>query len=191
MEAVTVWTALIAAAELSGAKVILVADGPGNLGTQTRWGVSALLAGNSMNAAGVLGGRPIAALRISFADRRQRHRGVSHHSLTILQKVCHVSTHVAVPELEGDRRDAVWRALLDAGLEQRHQLVEVNGRPGLDLLERSGVDVESMGRGPADDPAFFLSAAAAGVLAGRMASGSARWASPSSTDASPPGDTPR
>jgi hypothetical protein len=32
-----------------------------------------------------------------------------------------------------------------------------------------------MGRTPAQDPAFFLSAGAAGVLAGRMAAGSRRY----------------
>jgi hypothetical protein len=35
--------------------------------------------------------------------------------------------------------------------------------------------VRSMGRGPEDDPAFFLAAGAAGVLAARMAAGSRRW----------------
>ena len=32
-----------------------------------------------------------------------------------------------------------------------------------------------MGRTPADDPAFFLAAGAAGVLAGRMATGARAW----------------
>jgi hypothetical protein len=34
-----------------------------------------------------------------------------------------------------------------------------------------------MGRGPSEDPAFFLAAGAAGVLAARMAAGSRRWRS--------------
>ena len=84
LEAVTIWTGLLAAAELVGADVVIVADGPGNLGTDTTWGVSALASGHALNAAEALGGRPVAALRISFADARERHRGVSHHSLTIL-----------------------------------------------------------------------------------------------------------
>ena len=32
-----------------------------------------------------------------------------------------------------------------------------------------------MGRAVADDPAFFLAAGAAGVLAGRVAAGNRRW----------------
>ena len=179
LEAVTVWTGMLAAKEVLGGEVIVVADGPGNLGTDTMWGVSALAGGNALNAAAVLGGRPVPALRVSFADVRARHRGVSHHTLTILSKVCLVETNVPVPALEDDgEREAVWAALRDARLEGRHQLVEVSGGPALDELVRRGVEVTSMGRGPGDDPAFFHAAGAAGVLAGRMASGTRRWRSP-------------
>jgi hypothetical protein len=171
LEAVTVWSGLLAAREVLEADVVVVADGPGNLGTATKWGVSALGAGNSLNAAAILGGRPVAALRVSFADDRARHVGLSHHSLTILSEVCLVEAHVAVPTLEGEEREALWRDLREAGLEERHQLIEVQGRPALDLLEELGVEVESMGRSAEQDPAFFLAAGAAGVLAGRMAAG--------------------
>jgi hypothetical protein len=169
-EAVTLWSALLAAVTLLEAEAVVVADGPGNLGSATTWGVSALANGHALDAAETLGGRPVAALRVSFADGRERHRVVSHHSLTILDQVCHVAANVAVPVLGDDgQRDAVWDALRVRGLEDKHRLVEVDGRPALDELERRGVEVASMGRSPADDPAFFLAAGAAGVLAGRMA----------------------
>jgi len=172
---VTIWTALLAAVELGAADVVFVADGPGTLGTETTWGVSALGSGHALIAADTLGGRPVAALRISFADARERHRGVSHHSITILDRVCRVAADVAVPVLEGPERDLVWNALRERHLEERHQLVEVDGRPALDELERSSVEVDSMGRTAPDDPAFFLAAGAAGILAGRMAVRSRGW----------------
>jgi hypothetical protein len=176
LEAVTLWTALLAAAEILRADVAIVADGPGNLGTETTWGVSALASGDALNAVETLGGRPVAALRVSFADERPRHHGVSHHSLTILEKVATVRANVAVPTLEDEaQRTALWDALRARHLEERHQLVEVDGRPALDELARRGVEVESMGRGPAEDPAFFLAAGAAGVLAARIAAGSRAW----------------
>jgi hypothetical protein len=129
-----------------------------------------------VNAAATLGGRPIPVLRVSFVDPRERHRGVSHHSLTILRDVCKVAVDVPVPTLSSDReREAVWGALRAASLEDRHQLVEVDGRPALDELHARGVVARSMGRIEEDDPAFFLAAGAAGVLAGRMAAGSRRW----------------
>ena len=175
-EAVTLWTALLGAKEVLDADVVVVADGPGNLGTDTRWGVSALGSGVSLNAVSLLGGRPVAALRMSFADHRPRHRGVSHHSLTILGRVCAADVNVAVPSLDDEgQRAEVWAALRAASLEERHQLVEADGRPALAKLEELGVDVESMGRSPAADPAFFLAAGAAGVMGGRMVVAGRTW----------------
>jgi hypothetical protein len=176
LEAVTIWTGLLAAKEVLEADVVVVADGPGNLGTDTTWGVSALASGFALNAAEALGGVPVAALRVSFGDTRPRHRVVSHHSLTILEKVCTAKANVAVPILEDEReRDAVWEALRARKLEEKHQLVEVDGRPALTKLEELGFEIESMGRTPKDDPAFFLAAGAAGVLAGRLAAESLRY----------------
>jgi hypothetical protein len=176
LEAVNVFTALLAARFASGADVIAVGDGPGNTGTGTAWGATDVASAMSLNAAAIVGARPIAALRISFADPRERHRGVSHHSLTALSRVAVQPVHVAVPAIEDDdRRSAVWSALREAKLEDRHQLVEVNGRPALDLLQQRGMEIESMGRSLADDPEFFLAAGAAGVLAGRMARQDRDW----------------
>jgi hypothetical protein len=178
LEAVTIWTGLLAATEILEAEVIVVADGPGNLGTGTTWGVSALSSGHALMAARTLEGRPIPALRVSFADERQRHRGVSHHSLTILGEVCTVDVNVPVPVLaDEEQRAAVWDALRSRKLEELHHLVEVDGAPGVDELRARGIDVRSMGRGIDDDPAFFLAAGAAGVLAGRMAAENRRWRS--------------
>jgi hypothetical protein len=176
LEAVTVWTGLLAAKDLLDAEVIVVADGPGNLGTDTTWGVTALSSGHALMAARTLGGRAVPALRVSFADERERHRGVSHHSLTILADVCKVDVNVPVPVLQDDgQRSAVWDALRSRKLEETHHLVEVDGQPALEELRARGIDVRTMGRGIDDDPAFFLAAGAAGVLAGRLAAENRRW----------------
>ena len=122
------------------------------------------------------------ALRISFADPRERHRGVSHHSLTALARVALVETHVAVPVIQDEeRRVMVWEALRGANIDRRHQLVEATGQPALDLLADRGLQPESMGRRVGDDPEFFLAAGAAGILAGRMAQGDRTWKAPSSS----------
>jgi hypothetical protein len=129
-----------------------------------------------LNAAARLGGKPIPALRVSFADERERHRGVSHHSLTILRDVCLVETNVPVPALDDEQRRAtVWGALRAASLEDRHRLVEVDGRPALEELAARRVEVTSMGRTAEQDPAFFEAAGAAGILAGRMSVQDRRW----------------
>ena len=176
LEAVNTFTGLLAAQAAAGAEVVVVGDGPGNTGTDTIWGATDIESAMSLNAAAILGGRPVAALRISFADPRARHRVVSHHVLTALARVAMAPVHVAVPVVADEgRRDAVWAALRQAKLEERHQLVEVTGQPALDLLAEHGIEAESMGRKVADDPEFFLAAGAAGVLAGRMAAADKGW----------------
>jgi Protein of unknown function (DUF3866) len=175
LEAVNLFSGLLAARAVAGADVIVVGDGPGKVGTATRWGASDVASGMALNAAGILEGRPVAALRLNFSDPSYRHRGVSPHSLTVLREVALLPVHVAVPALDEEPRSLVWEALKEAHLEERHQLVEVTGEPALDLLSERGVPMETMGRGVEVEPAFFLAAGAAGVLAGRMAGGSARW----------------
>jgi len=176
LEAVNVFSGLLAARYAAGADVIVVGDGPGNTGTGTVWGATDIASAMSLNAAAILGGRPVAALRISFADPRERHREVSHHAITALSRVAVQPVHVAVPVIDDEaRRAAVWRRLREAKLEERHQLVEVTGQPALDVLAERAVEVESMGRTAADDPEFFLAAGAAGVLAGRMAVQDRAW----------------
>ena len=174
IETVNVFTGMLAAYAVADADVIVVGDGPGNTGTNTTWGATDVESAMALNAAAILGGRPVAALRVSFTDPRERHRGVSHHALTALRRVTLVPTHVAVPAIGDEhRRSVVWDALRSARLEERHQLVEATGQPALDLLRERGVEVESMGRPIEEDPEFFLAGGAAGVLAGRMAKG--RW----------------
>ncbi len=81
-----------------------------------------------------------------------------------------------MPTLADDaQRQIVWDALRAAKIEERHQLVEVDGRPALDELATRRIEPRSMGRGVEDDPAYFLAAGAAGVLAGRTAAGNRRW----------------
>jgi hypothetical protein len=165
LEAVTLHSALLAARHVAGAEVVIVGIGPGVVGTGTPFGHGGIAQGEAINATGVLGGRPIAALRLSFADDRERHRGVSHHSLTALGRIALVSALVAVPHLPDDQAGVVDAALEGGGIWVRHERADVAATVLPDLR---GVEVRSMGRGPSDDPAFFLAAAAAGRAAASL-----------------------
>ena len=163
LEAVTVHTGLLAAKLILGAEVAVVAQGPGNLGTGTTWGFSGVACGEAVNAVGALDGRPIGALRVSEADPRDRHRGLSHHSLTAYGRVALASAELALPDEPGAFWDGV-RAQA-AVLGTRHSVVPVN-REGLDeALAASPVALSTMGRGLTQDRANFLAAACAGRLA--------------------------
>ncbi len=169
LETVTVHTGLLAARHVLGAEVIVVTQGPGNLGTGTRWGFSGVACGEAVNAAAVLGGRPVAALRISDADPRDRHHGISHHSLTSYGRVALARADVVLPDLPGDFGALV--AGQAATLAARHALVTVP-TGGLDeALRDCPVPLLTMGRGLDQDRAYFLAAAAAGRHAGTLAAG--------------------
>jgi hypothetical protein len=160
LETVTVHTGLLAARHVLGADVAVVAQGPGNLGTGTRWGFSGVACGEAVNAAAVLGGRPVASLRISEADARQRHRGISHHSLTAYGRVALAAADVVVPVLGGDFGAQV--AAQAQQLAPRHRLVSVPTGGLADALAACPVPLATMGRGLDEDRAYFLAAAAAG-----------------------------
>ncbi len=180
LEAVTLHTGLLAARLVLGADVAVVAQGPGNLGTGTRWGFSGTACGEAVNAAATLGGAPVASLRVSGADPRERHLGVSHHSLTAYGRVALAPADVVVPRLDAgsDLERAVPAGLAVRVREQAagltapagiHRLVEISTDGLAEALAASPVRLSTMGRGLEQDPAAFLAAAVAGVHAGRLA----------------------
>ena len=153
-------TGLLAARHVLGADVAVVAQGPGNLGTGTRWGFSGVAAGEAVNAVAALGGRPVACLRVSEADQRERHRGVSHHSLTAYGRVALARADVVVPALPGAFGARV--AAQAAALAARHAIVTVAVDGLEEALRACPAPLSTMGRGLDEDLAYFLAAAAAG-----------------------------
>ena len=153
LEAVSVPSALALAVHALDADLVIVAMGPGVVGTGAALGTTAVEAAAVLDAASALGGRPILCARASAADARPRHRGVSHHVETVLRLTRSRVEVGVVPgaELVDGRHDV--------------QPVDVPDVPA--LLAQRGVEVRSMGRGPADDPLFYAAAGAAGVLAAR------------------------
>lgn len=166
LEAVTLHTGLLAAKHVLEADVAVVTQGPGNLGTGTKWGFSGVACGEAVNAAVVLGGRPVASLRVSSADPRARHHGVSHHSLTAYGKVALAPADVVVPDLSGEFGEKV--RMQAARLDNRHHIVTVPVDGLEEALSTSPVALSTMGRGLDDDAAYFLAAAAAGKHAGAL-----------------------
>lgn len=168
-EAVNLYSALAAARVAAQGDVIVVGQGPGSVGTNTALGFSGVDQGIALNAAAALEGTPIAVLRLSFADPRARHLGLSHHTRTVLERVALCRAIVPVPVLPAGQQAPLQRALEEGSLLDRHAFVRVEAEEGLKALEESGLSVTTMGRTLSEERAFFLAAAAAGVLAGQLA----------------------
>jgi hypothetical protein len=170
LEAVNVHSSLLAARVVLRADLAIVAQGPGNAGTGTTYGFGGLAQGEYLNAAAALGGQPIAALRVSFADLRSRHHGVSHHSLTVLTRVALCRCQVPLPPLPEADLETIRAQLAAAGIPERHdvQPVALDPDAALGALLPYGNDLTTMGRTVAQDSPFFLAAAAAGAAAARV-----------------------
>ncbi len=169
-EAVNVYSALAACRSLIGADFIILAPGPGSIGTASRLGFSGMEAGDNVNRVNALGGTPLFIPRISFAERRRRHFGLSHHSLTALA-VAALSPALLVLPLMPPQRLRLCLGQLAAGkLISRHRLLLLPPPPLEAIVRQMELGpLESMGRSFREDPCFFEAAAAAAAAALRLA----------------------
>jgi hypothetical protein len=139
----------LAWASASGHEAVVCAVGPGIVGTGSRLGHGGVAAAAAANFATALGGAPVVAVRVSTADERERHRGVSHHTRAVVE-LCLGDVRIAWPkELEAPE----W-------LEPREE-VDVDGWEEA----CAGLPLSHMGRSPDVDPWFFAAAFAAGRVA--------------------------
>jgi len=168
IEAINLYTALIAAKEVAGADAVIVCQGPGNAGSGTKYGYSGIEQGEAINAANILGGTAIAILRMSFADPRERHRGVSHHTRTVLGEIALRAAFVALPELPEDKARRVKEQLAPVLSRVGHEARILDGEPGLAELARKDIRVTTMGRSIEEDREFFLAASAGGALSAQL-----------------------
>jgi hypothetical protein len=154
-EALSVAGALDAAASGLGWDAALVGPGPGIIGSETRFGHGGMAALDSAHAALALGLPTLLSPRLSEADSRDRHRGVSHHTLTVLELLLG-GVEVPVPAGKAEVSTRLTEAAGD-----RHELCEA--QPDLAGYAASGFSARVMGRGIEDDPLFFAAPLAAGT----------------------------
>ncbi len=169
-EAVTLHSGLVAARYALGADVAVVVQGPGNVGTDTRWGFSGIAAGEALTAATTLHGRGVASLRVSDSDTRQRHRGISHHSLTAYGRVALGAFDIPVAAgCNAFQKRIVTEARELVGAAAGHPRLALVEQDGIrDALDACPVTLSTMGRGLEVDPEPFVAAAVAGRFAARL-----------------------
>ncbi|CAN5550035.1 DUF3866 family protein [soil metagenome] len=153
-EAITTAGALDHGLGGAGWDVALCGPGPGILGSGSRLGHGGLAALDSAHAALALGHRTVIVPRMSSGDPRDRHRGVSHHTRTVLELLL-TPAAVALPEHERPPREA-----------ERHELRYAAA--DLDGYLASGLPARTMGRSLEEDPLFFAAALAGGAVLGDM-----------------------
>ncbi|NOU72162.1 DUF3866 family protein [Paenibacillus sp. LMG 31458] len=168
VEAVNKYSALVAAKHIVKADISVVTMGPGIVGTNTRYGFSGLEVGELVNAVYALGGIPVVIPRISFADPRIRHQGISHHTLTALQLAARCPAVVPLPLLEAKESAVVQKQA------QNLQLHRIVGMPSPSIAEITEAfsmypqPITSMGRELSQDPAYFQAICAAADCANQL-----------------------
>ncbi|WP_236860182.1 DUF3866 family protein [Candidatus Formimonas warabiya] len=167
-ETINIYSALITAKEIAGADAAVIGMGPGNVGTGTKWGFSGIQLGESINAVNILGGRPVFCPRISFCDPRARHRGISHHSQTVLSTVALTPAIVVLPYLAEPKNDFLKKQIENNEIEKKHRVIWEHGDRGWEKLQEMSLRVTTMGRGIQEEKDFFLGACASGLYLAKL-----------------------
>ncbi len=130
--------------------------GPGILGSASALGHGGMGALDAAHTALALGCEVVVCPRMSSGDPRARHRGLSHHTRTVLDLLLAAVT-VAAPCGEGA---AIPGGA--AGHRVRETAADLAG------YAASGLPARTMGREIGEDPLFFAAALAAGTVLGEM-----------------------
>ena len=168
-ECVNIYTGMIAAREIAKADVAIVCMGPGIVGTATKYGHKGLEQGQIIDAVNTLGGTPVAIPRISFSDKRERHWGISHHSLTTLTEICKTAANIAIPENIAPEKKNILKQQIDASeLSIKHKIYYVNVMDTDCIFDGNDDLINTMGRGYREDKEYFLTCAAAAKLVQKL-----------------------
>jgi len=165
LEAVNVYSALLAAKHVARADGAVILMGPGIAGTGTKWGTTAIEQGIFLNAVLQLKGTALAIPRLSLADQRKRHQGFSHHTLTVLEDVVLGPVHLGLPNCLQKLPEALKQAA-----RLQHKISWQDSQPAFERLDPKIIPLKTMGRGPGEDPLFFHGVLAAALRFGELIS---------------------
>ncbi len=168
LECINIYNGLIAAREVLKADIIVATLGPGIVGTGTRYGFSGIEQGHIIDAVNTLEGYPIAVPRISFSDKRKRHEGISHHSLTVLSKICKTKAFMGIPFFDKNKNMIIKKQIEDELIHQNHNIKYIDfddTKIISKILENSPEKMSTMGRSFLEDKEFFITAGVAALEA--------------------------
>jgi hypothetical protein len=164
LDCINIYNGLIAAKKILKCDIAVVTMGPGIVGTGTQFGFSGIEQGSIIDAVNNLGGRAIAVPRISFADSRKRHKGISHHTQTVLEKTCNTVALVGIPYFEESKIDYIKSQIENTTIHKKHNIMYVPPEGIMEILQKSNIRMATMGRSLEQDKEYFITAGIAGKL---------------------------
>ncbi|GBF12541.1 MAG: DUF3866 family protein [Tepidibacillus sp.] len=156
LEAINIYTALIAAKYIYNADVVLVMMGPGIVGTGSWLGHTGVEQGSIINAVSSLEGVPITIVRASSNDQRGRHVGISHHTLSTLKYISLTRSIVPFPSYLKETFPNVYSRLSEHAIP-KHQLepVSISHSDVKEIIKTYPFPIVTMGRTIEQEPLFF------------------------------------
>ncbi len=184
-EAITTGGAIHHGLTRLGWDAVVCGPGPGIVGSASALGHGGMAALDSAHVSLALGCPTLVVARMSSSDRRERHRGISHHTLTVLDLLLEPVT-VALPAgmrspVGSELAAKLGAAFGDSGGPRPGLTLDVERparitrhdwrRAAVDLpgFAATGLPSVTMGRDLAEDPLFFASALAGGVALSELA----------------------
>ncbi len=156
-EAINIYTGLIISKEIADADITIVAMGPGIVGSGTEFGFTGVEQGINIDAVNNLRGKAIFVPRISFADKRDRHYGISHHSLTVLNKIINTKSTVVLSNLKSEKLEYINGQISTIFNDKRYKIIYKDPLNIEKILDYYKLNVKTMGRGIHEDLEYFQS----------------------------------
>lgn len=154
LESINIYNGVIASKEILKSDITIITMGPGIVGTGTTYGFSGMEQGYIVDAINSLGAKAILVPRIGFKDSRERHRGISHHTRTVIERAINTRADVVFNNLKGENKKIIEKQIEGMNNKNISYLYE-DGSIVVDALNHFGYHTTTMGRGIDEEKDYF------------------------------------
>lgn len=159
-ESVNMANALIFAKECLNVDIVVVSMGPGIVGTGTKYGYSGLDQAYHCLIAEKLGARCLLVPRVSFEDKRERHYGISHHTITLINEFVDKPLEIILNSNDEEKLKILKMQIQKYKLNEKHKFRFIKFNRTKEILDKHKLKVKTMGRNFEQDTCFFEQTAA-------------------------------
>lgn len=161
-ECVNIYSGIIASKKIINADITIITMGPGIVGTNTKYGFSGIEQGHILDAIVKFGGNAISIPRVSFKDDRPRHRGISHHTITVLKEIVNNKVKIVFPTLEKEKSRIIEKQLIENQIYNLHDVYYFKGDVIQAAIKNYDLNPVTMGRNFEQNKEFYYTMGAVG-----------------------------
>ncbi len=155
-ECINIYTGLITSKQVLKSDITIVTMGPGIVGTGTKYGFSGIEQGQIIDVVNKLGGKSFIIPRVSYKEKRERHRGISHHTITNLKDICFTRTNLILPLLDEWKNKIIEKQVDYHNIDSNHNISYEYGDKIKEALDYYNLNIKTMNRDFYNDKDYFL-----------------------------------